>query len=126
MGRAQAYMSLGTTVDLELAVKDMARAAELDPSSANVAASLKTYRAALAEQTAKDKGTYGGMFGRGSIYSARDQSSMRAKASSDAKTRDAIEKGLKEGYFTPEAERERQEREKEMRERKAEMEDTRK
>merc|ERR1711871_799059 len=103
----------------------MSRAAELDPSSKNIMSSYKQYKAALSRQTAKDKGTYSGMFSRGSIYKQSDIEGMQANAAEVAKAQQAIEQGLKQGYFTPEAERERFEQEKAKKKMAEEMEATR-
>ena len=61
--RALARAELGDSASLELAVKDLARANALAPNDRAVRDAMRTYGAAHAEQTAKDRAAYGAVFG---------------------------------------------------------------
>lgn len=64
----QAHYALDTTYDLELAVKDLQRAAKLAPGDTAVTRHLAKWRSELAQQTKKDKRTFANMFSRGNLY----------------------------------------------------------
>jgi len=64
-----------TAYDHDLAIKDLNKANQLDPTNKDIEKLLKTLRLDRQKQRAKDKGTFEGMFGRGEIY---DEESMKA------------------------------------------------
>ena len=61
--RALARAELDDSASLELAVKDLARANALAPNDRAVRDAMRTYGAAHAAQTAKDRAAYGAVFG---------------------------------------------------------------
>jgi hypothetical protein len=56
------YVAMDSSTTLELAVKDLTRAAQLAPGDKAVKLALKKYHADYSVQNNKDKKTYGGMF----------------------------------------------------------------
>jgi len=66
---------------LELAVKDLTRAAQLAPGDKAVKLALKKYHADYSVQNQKDKKTYGGMFkSNEGLYSKAEEEEMRRAA----------------------------------------------
>lgn len=73
--RAQALItpaSAGATEE-DMAIKDLARAAEIDPTHAAVRRDLRTLRESRRAQRVKDKAQYSGMFNRGTVYEGVDR-----------------------------------------------------
>lgn len=79
--RAMAFVEMNSSASLELAVRDLRRAAKLAPGDADVRAALSKHGAAYAAQHVKDKHTYGGMFNtRDGLYTETERSTMSAPA----------------------------------------------
>lgn len=83
--RAEARVrpSSSTAYDHDMAIKDLNKANQIDPSNKDVEKLLKTLREDRRKQRAKDKGTFEGMFGRGEIY---DEEAMKAAEALKAAT----------------------------------------
>ena len=89
--RAIALASAGSSVALEKAVKDLARAARLAPSDALVRDALRKHRSEYDTQCAKDRKTYGGAFKtKDGLYTKEDEESMCAAAEAKCKEIDAM------------------------------------
>lgn len=92
--RALARAELHDSASLELAVKDLARANALAPNDRAVRDAMRTYGAAHAAQTAKDRAAYGAVFGsrnKEGLY-AREELE-RAAASAGAGTSGGVSDG---------------------------------
>ena len=92
--RALARAELDDSASLELAVKDLARANALAPNDRAVRDAMRTYGAAHAAQTAKDRAAYGAVFGsrnKEGLY-AREELE-RAAASAGAGTSGGVSDG---------------------------------
>lgn len=85
--RALARAELDDSASLELAVKDLARANALAPKDRAVRDAMRTYGAAHAEQTAKDRAAYGAVFGsrnKEGLYANEEEPETRERAAASA------------------------------------------
>ena len=77
-------MSAGA-VEIDMAVKDLAAAAAVEPANRAIRKLLGELRASRAAQRQKDKSSFGGMFARGSITKERHISPGEAEATARAR-----------------------------------------
>eukprot|EP00899_Mesostigma_viride_P001986 jgi/Mesvir1/11789/Mv00153-RA.1 len=96
--RAQARLQLGTSTDLNEAVKDLFRACKSDPNNAAIRAEYLRRKEEARLQQEKDRAVMGGMFNRGELYNKEQEQAFhipdRLKCLPEEERRLAKEMGL--------------------------------
>lgn len=84
--RAEARVrpAASTAYNHDMAIKDLARAHELDPSEKKISVLLEKLRGERKLQRGKDRKTFEGMFDRGQIYDKIEEEQANAKSSGGA------------------------------------------